>query len=91
VQGKPEIIETIVSSLIEMGVLIKLEEGFIIHQNALEKAKIILKNDLSEKKEITVSEYRQILNSSRKYTLPILQYFDTIKFTKRIGDKRVLA
>ncbi|HCJ67799.1 MAG TPA: selenocysteine-specific translation elongation factor [Elusimicrobia bacterium] len=91
VQGKPEIIETIVSSLIEMGVLIKLEEGFIIHQNALEKAKIILKNYLSEKKEITVSEYRQILNSSRKYTLPILQYFDTIKFTKRIGDKRVLA
>lgn len=86
-----ENIETVISSLIEMGTLVKLEEGFFIHKEALEKAKRILQNYLSKEKEITVSQYRQILNSSRKYTLPILQYFDTIKFTKRIGDKRVLS
>jgi len=89
--SKPEIAETTVSCLIEMGILVRLEEGFLIHWEVLEKAKKILENYLLKKKEITVSEYRQLLNSSRKYTLPILQYFDTIKFTKRIGDKRVLA
>ncbi len=87
---KPEKIETIISSLIETGTLVKLEEGFLIHRDTLEKAKQVLKEYLLKKKEITVSEYRQVLNSSRKYTLPILQYFDTIKFTKRIGDKRIL-
>ncbi len=84
-------LEPIISCLIETGILVKLEEGFLIHRALLEKAKENLQNFLLKKKEITVSEYRQLINSSRKYTLPILQYFDTIKFTKRIGDKRVLT
>lgn len=88
---KPEIVREVLSSLLELGILVELEEGLIFHKEALEKAKQILHNYLVKNSSITVSEYRQLLNSSRKYTLPILQYFDTVKFTKRIGDKRVLT
>lgn len=88
---KPGIVEEIISSMLENGVLIKLEGEMLVHRDTLEKAKEILENHINKKGAITVSEYRQLLNSSRKYTLPILQYFDTINFTKRIGDKRILT
>jgi selenocysteine-specific elongation factor len=39
---------------------------------------------------ITVSEFREALGTSRKYALPILEYFDARGLTRRQGDYRVL-
>lgn len=41
--------------------------------------------------KITVSEARDLLGSSRKYILPLLQSMDSRRLTRRIGDDRVLA
>ncbi len=35
-------------------------------------------------------EVRDITNSSRKYILPLLEYFDSKGVTRRVGDKRLL-
>jgi len=37
----------------------------------------------------TLAEARDVFNSSRKYVLPLLEYLDNTKVTKRIEDKRV--
>ncbi|MCI4626003.1 MAG: selenocysteine-specific translation elongation factor [Candidatus Magnetoovum sp. WYHC-5] len=37
---------------------------------------------------ITVGEFRDMINTSRKYALPYLEYLDSQKITLRIGDKR---
>jgi len=50
---------------------------------ALDKAKIILKEYLGEKGQVTVSEARDLFQTSRKHALPVLEYFDSIRFTKR--------
>ena len=39
---------------------------------------------------ITVSEFRILIGTSRKYALPLLEYFDRIKVTFRVGDVRKL-
>jgi len=39
---------------------------------------------------ITVSEFRKIIGTSRKYALPLLEYFDRTKVTVRVGDVRRL-
>jgi selenocysteine-specific elongation factor len=39
---------------------------------------------------ITVSGFREALGTSRKYALPILEYFDARGLTRREGDYRVL-
>jgi selenocysteine-specific elongation factor len=39
---------------------------------------------------ITVSEFRKIIETSRKYALPLLEYFDRTKVTVRVGDVRRL-
>ncbi|MDQ7788563.1 MAG: SelB C-terminal domain-containing protein, partial [Clostridia bacterium] len=38
-----------------------------------------------------LGEARDLLSSSRKYILPLLEYLDQQRFTKRVGDKRKLS
>ncbi|MRR36776.1 selenocysteine-specific translation factor, partial [bacterium] len=45
---------------------------------------------LREKGEITPPEFREITGLSRKFMIPLLEFFDQEKLTIRVGDKRVL-
>jgi selenocysteine-specific translation elongation factor SelB len=45
---------------------------------------------LRAKAEIIPSEFRELTGLSRKFMIPLLEYFDSRKITIRIGDKRVL-
>jgi selenocysteine-specific elongation factor len=45
---------------------------------------------IKEKGSITVAEARTMFNSSRKYVLPLLEYLDQQRITRRAGDDRVL-
>lgn len=85
-----ELIEEYLLYLITDKKIIKISEEIYLHTNTITKIKEITKCLYQEKGEIQLGEVRNITNSSRKYVLPILEYLDQIKFTKRIGDKRVL-
>ena len=43
-----------------------------------------------EQRKITVADGRDLFNTSRKYMLPLLEYLDQQRITRRIGDERVL-
>jgi len=83
-------INDIIDVLISEDILIKISDEVILYNEHYENAKKMLVAYLMNKKEITLAEYRDILNTSRKYVVPILEYFDMIKLTKRIEDKRIL-
>ncbi|QSZ26836.1 selenocysteine-specific translation elongation factor [Aceticella autotrophica] len=76
--------------LINEGRLIKINEEIFLTENNFLKAKDILTNYLKENKEITLAIYRDLLKTSRKYAVSILEYFDSIKLTKKVGDIRIL-
>ncbi|MBI1994283.1 MAG: SelB C-terminal domain-containing protein, partial [Deltaproteobacteria bacterium] len=50
----------------------------------------VLYKYLADKGEITAATCRDLLGSSRKYTIPLLEYFDREGLTIRIGDVRRL-
>ncbi|WP_418790456.1 selenocysteine-specific translation elongation factor [Phosphitispora sp. TUW77] len=81
--------EEILNYFINKKVLVKLEDSVLIHKANLEKGKNLLIKFLEDKGEITLGEARDLLNTSRKFTLPVLSYFDKEKLTRRIDDKRV--
>lgn len=66
-------------------------EQFYFNQKDLETAKERLIEFLKEHGEISVSEAREMWGTSRKYTVPVLEFFDNQKITKRNGDKRKLC
>ena len=81
--------DEILNYLIGEEVLVKVGD-LIFHHNNLDKAKDMLIDFLEHHKQVTLGEARDIFNTSRKYMLPLLEYFDRTKITRRIEDKRVL-
>jgi selenocysteine-specific elongation factor len=75
--------------LLRTGRLVKVTEDLYFQKEVLLEAITKVTSYLREKGEITVGELRDLLKTSRKYALPLLEYFDREKLTKRVGDKRL--
>ena len=56
----------------------------------VDKVRGVLYKFLTDKGEISAAAFRDLLGSSRKYTIALLEYFDREGFTLRIGDIRRL-
>ncbi|WP_053956997.1 selenocysteine-specific translation elongation factor [Inediibacterium massiliense] len=76
--------------MIDIGILVKIDENIWMHVKNYQQAIEITKNYIKENGSITLGEFRDLLNTTRKYALPILEIFDQRKITKRVGEKRVL-
>ena len=83
-------VKNILDMLVEKGILIKIKEEFFFHSVAIARLKENLVAFLRENKEITISQFKDITKSSRKYSTPLIEYFDKVKVTIRVGDKRIL-
>jgi selenocysteine-specific elongation factor len=88
-QGGPNA-RNVFQYLVESGALVKIDEGLFLHRETVAQAEATLRKHLSDGGKITVSEFRNLTGSSRKYVVPLLEYFDTKRITRRIGDERVL-
>jgi selenocysteine-specific elongation factor len=82
--------EQVLEFMIETGDLKRLDDNILFHREGLEMAKKRIQTLLLNKKEATISEIRQHLETTRKYAVPLMIYFDTIGFTERVDDKRRL-
>jgi len=72
------------------GSLIRVATDLYYLSSAIDQVRGVLKKYLLEKGEITAASFRDLINSSRKYTIPLLEYFDREGTTIRVGDIRRL-
>lgn len=70
--------------------IVKISDEVILHSQAFAQAKEIIGSYIKENGSIQLAETRDLLKTSRKYALPLLEYLDQVKFTRRKGDLRVL-
>ncbi|HZK83948.1 MAG TPA: selenocysteine-specific translation elongation factor [Desulfosporosinus sp.] len=75
--------------LCEKGEWVHIDQ-FYFRQKDLELAKEHLLKFLNKHAEIGVSEVREMWGTSRKYIVPLLEFFDQQHITRRQGDKRTL-
>jgi len=80
----------IYANLIKDKQLVRLSEDITLHRKNLEKAKEKIVNYLKANDKITLGEFRDLIDSSRKIVIPILDYFDSINLTIREDDYRKL-
>jgi len=76
--------------LLDQGRAVRLKENVVFHRSNLAKAESLLVQYLRDHREITPIEFKDLLGISRKYAIPMLEYFDSQKITIRVGDKRIL-
>lgn len=79
------------TALVEQGRLVKIAEGLYLHADAVLAAEKVLREVLAAQGRVTVAQFRDAIGSSRKVAVPLLEYFDSIRMTRRIGDVRVLC
>jgi len=87
---KEEVIHQILEHLVHEGKIVKIKSGIYIHQIPFERVRQELVAFLKENHEITTQQFKEMAKASRKYLIPLIEYFDQIKVTLRVGDKRVL-
>jgi selenocysteine-specific elongation factor len=62
----------------------------LFHRDAVAEARRRLAPLLIEP-GLLVKDAGAVLGISRKYSVPLLEYLDTIQFTQRVGDRRILG
>jgi selenocysteine-specific elongation factor len=76
--------------LMKEGRVVKIKSDMFYAPAPLAELQEKLVTLICEKGEITPPEFREVTNLSRKFMIPVMEYFDAIKVTIRVGDKRVL-
>jgi|MudIll2142460700_1097286.scaffolds.fasta_scaffold33931_2 selenocysteine-specific elongation factor len=76
--------------LADEGRVVRINDSLYLDKAVLDAIRADVMKFLQQKKEIIVAEFRDLAKTSRKFAVPILEYFDSQKLTQRIGDKRVL-
>jgi selenocysteine-specific elongation factor len=82
--------QKIVTLLLRDKVLIKISDELVFHQNALMdlRQKIgALKNTTPK---LDVARFKDLTGVSRKYAIPLLEYLDRERITRRVGDERLI-
>ena len=82
----PEVLEVMAKE----GVLLKVAEELYFHRDAIEELEGRLVDFLKENGEITTPQFKDLTGASRKYAIPLIEYYDRNQVTVRVGDSRVL-
>ncbi len=77
-------------SLLDSGAVIRLAEGIFLHRQALDDVINRVREHLGQHGSMTASQFRDLIGSTRKYAVPLLEYMDAQRVTRRIGDEREL-
>ena len=86
----PKVLESTFYALLRLGQFIKITDGFFIHKGVFEEMQKLLITHLRENDIMTVAEFRELAQTSRKYAVPFLEYCDSQKLTIRDGNVRRL-
>jgi selenocysteine-specific elongation factor len=80
--------QKIVALLLRDKVLVKVTEDLVFHYSALESLKQILQREKSASTRLDVARFKDLTGISRKYAIPLLEWLDRERITRRVGDAR---
>ncbi len=83
----------ILQLLLDNGTLIRVQGDMLLHASAINRLRELLREfALKHEPErlIDVSQFKELAAVSRKYAIPLLEYLDQERITRRAGDKRII-
>jgi selenocysteine-specific elongation factor len=82
--------QKIVTLLLRDKVLIKISDDLVFHQSALTDLRHKIAALKTSAPKIDVARFKQMTGVSRKYAIPLLEYLDRERVTRRVADERVI-
>jgi selenocysteine-specific elongation factor len=85
IEGLPQALDMLLAG----GALVKVGDG-IYRRSQMTRIRADLENALKAKGSLTMADFRDLIGTSRKYAVPLLEWFDATGVTLRNGDVRIL-
>lgn len=82
-------VEAAIKLGLEAGEIVRIDKDMYLTREALRKIQDSIVAAF-EDRSFAAAEFRDLLGTSRKFAIPWLEYLDRIRFTLRVGDKRVV-
>jgi selenocysteine-specific elongation factor len=85
-----ETTEALLALLVERGRVLRLGNGVVLHNDVVEDARGKIAARIGETGGILPADLKDLVGATRKFGIPFLEHLDSIGFTMRVGDRRVL-
>lgn len=85
----PQRLQDLVAYLLDGGEIVRAGDVYFSREALLE-AEIRVRRRLADGREATTAELREVMGTSRKFAVPLLEHFDQMRLTRRFGDVRRL-
>jgi len=82
--------EKLLQILLRENVLLRVTEELIFHRMALAGLREMLARRKQQSNRLSVTIFKEITGLSRKYAIPLLEYLDRQRITRREGDERII-
>jgi selenocysteine-specific elongation factor len=80
----------IIQMLVKEQVLVRINDALILDREAVQKLVADVRARKSANPKFGVGEFKELTGLSRKYAVPLLEYLDGQRITRRVGDERVI-
>jgi selenocysteine-specific elongation factor len=80
--------QKIVTLLLRDKVLVKISDDLVFHRDALDQLRRMVIAQKPKSPRIDVAQFKDLTGVSRKYAIPLLEWLDRERVTRRIGDAR---
>jgi len=88
--GRGKEIASLIGVMTREGELVRISEDLNFHRDCLERLREDYRRLLVREGEATPASFRELTGLSRKFIIPLMEYFDMTKLTMRAGDRRLL-
>jgi selenocysteine-specific elongation factor len=85
----PPRVAALLEGPVREGAVVKVTEELYFHSAPLAALKAQLLEHLAQHREISTQAFKQLVGQSRKFVIPLSEYFDREKVTLRVGERRV--
>ena len=82
--------QKIVTLLLRDKTLVKIADDLVFHHEALENLKDVIARYKTKSPKINVAQFKDLTGVSRKYAIPLLEFLDRERITRRVGDERII-
>ncbi|MGO9520471.1 MAG: selenocysteine-specific translation elongation factor [Candidatus Korobacteraceae bacterium] len=82
--------QKIVTLLLRDRVLVKLADDLVFHRDALEVLRRQVIANKAKTPKLSVPQFKDLFGITRKYAIPLLEYLDRERVTRRVGDERMI-
>jgi selenocysteine-specific elongation factor len=80
--------QKIVTLLLRDKILVKVSDDLVFHRSALEELRREMAAQKLKSAKIDVAKFKELTGVTRKYAIPLLEYLDRERVTRRVGDAR---